>query len=72
MTIWLEFLDKSGGEGTGPTHLHDQRWRQYEGPIPSQGDVIVSDFGQRFRVVERFFYFMPEPPLKISLHCEKL
>lgn len=72
MSIWLEFLDKSGSEGLGRTHLHDQRWMQYEGPIPAQGDLIVADFGQSFRVVQRVFYFMPDPLLKVSLHCEKL
>jgi hypothetical protein len=73
MNIWLEFLDSTGSEGIGPTHLSEQRWQQYPGPVPAKGDVVIADFGRRLRVVERVFYFMPnEPTLKISLHCEEL
>jgi hypothetical protein len=73
MNIWLEFLDKTGSEGIAATHLHEQRWKQYEGPIPTTGDVVIADFEQRFRVVERVFYFMAnDPSVKVSLHCEKL
>lgn len=73
MNILLEFLDKTGSEGIGPTHLHEEQWKQYEGPIPSTGDVVVADFGERLRVVDRVFYFMANAPnVKVSLHCEKL
>ena len=73
MSTWLEFLDSTGSEATGPTHLHEERWRRYEGPIPSTGDVVIADFDERFRVVDRVFYIMPnDPNVKVSLHCEKL
>src|ERR1035438_2545457 len=30
MNIWLEFLDRTGSEGIGPTVLHEEQWKQYE------------------------------------------
>jgi phosphopentomutase len=46
---------------------------QYEGPIPTTGDEVIADPGQRFRVVKRVFYFMSnDPTVKVSLHCEEL
>jgi phosphopentomutase len=73
MNIWLEFQDKTGSEGIGQPHLHEPRWMQYEGPIPTTGDEVIADPGQRFRVVKRVFYFMSnDPTVKVSLHCEEL
>jgi hypothetical protein len=43
MSGYLEFLDKHGSEGTGPTHLHEERWKRYEGPVPVTGDVVEAD-----------------------------
>jgi hypothetical protein len=73
MSIWLEFLDRTGSESIGGTHLHDERWKHYEGPIPNTGDEVIADLGERLRVVDRVFYIMPnDPNTKVSLHCEKL
>jgi hypothetical protein len=71
--VWLEFLDSTGSEPIAATHLHETLWRHWKGPVPNTGDIVVADFGVRFRVVDRVFYCLPEvPEVKVSLHCEEI
>jgi len=71
--VWLEFLNSAGSEPIGAPYLHGPLWRHWKGPVPNAGDIVVTDFDVRFRVVDRIFYCLPDvAEVKVSLHCEEI